>query len=265
MLISPHGIYVDKEDNIWVTDYQDNAPLPARGGGAGRSRALERPGRGRRPRGPIGPRPGATKGHQVFKFSPERKAADDARQAGRRGRARLLLCAERRDRGAQWRLSSSPRDTAQGTTAILKFTKDGKLIKTWGKLGTGPGEFDQPHALAFDSKGRLYVGDRNNNRIQIFDQDGNFISRDEAVQPAERNLHRQARHPSTRRIPSPSRCPGTITAGSGASASGSLKDGKVIAFIPDPAEKATGTSAAEGVAVGRARATSTAPKWARRT
>ena len=57
----------------------------------------------------------------------------------------------------------------------MKFSKDGKYIKTWGKKGTAPGEFDIPTALAFDSKGRLFVGDRNNNRIQIFDQDGNFI------------------------------------------------------------------------------------------
>ena len=63
----------------------------------------------------------------------------------------------------------------RGNNRILKFTKDGKFIKEWGKLGTGPGEFDQPHALAFDSKGRLYVGDRNNNRIQIFDQEGKFL------------------------------------------------------------------------------------------
>ena len=58
---------------------------------------------------------------------------------------------------------------------IVKFTKDGKFIKTWGKPGTAPGEFDVPHALAFDSKGRLFVGDRANNRLQIFDQDGKFL------------------------------------------------------------------------------------------
>ena len=44
-----------------------------------------------------------------------------------------------------------------------------------GQVGKGPGEFDQPHALAMDSKGRLFVGDRGNNRIQIFDQDGKFM------------------------------------------------------------------------------------------
>src|SRR5260370_22783221 len=59
---------------------------------------------------------------------------------------------------------------------IMKFDKQGKFIKTWGKKGKGIGEFDVPHTLAFDSKGRLFVGDRQNNRIQIFDQDGRFIA-----------------------------------------------------------------------------------------
>ena len=65
MLIFPHGIYVDKQDNIWVTDGQDNAPLPAGRGGRG--------GRGETPAGPVGPRAGATKGNQVYKFSPDGK------------------------------------------------------------------------------------------------------------------------------------------------------------------------------------------------
>ena len=57
----------------------------------------------------------------------------------------------------------------------MKFSKDGKFIKTWGKRGSAPGEFDTPHGLAFDSRGRLFVADRGNNRIQIFDQDGKFL------------------------------------------------------------------------------------------
>ena len=58
---------------------------------------------------------------------------------------------------------------------IVKFTKDGKFIKEWGKKGVGPGEFDIVHAMTFDHRGRLLVADRNNNRIQIFDQDGKFL------------------------------------------------------------------------------------------
>jgi hypothetical protein len=65
--------------------------------------------------------------------------------------------------------------TATGNARIMKFDKNGKFLMTWGKKGMGPGEFDVIHTLAFDSRGRLFVGDRQNNRIQIFDQDGKFI------------------------------------------------------------------------------------------
>jgi DNA-binding beta-propeller fold protein YncE len=65
---------------------------------------------------------------------------------------------------------------AIGNARIVKFDKTGRFLKTWGKKGAGPGEFDLPHTLAFDSRGRLFVGDRQNNRIQIFDQDGKFIA-----------------------------------------------------------------------------------------
>ncbi|MGH9340457.1 MAG: peptidyl-alpha-hydroxyglycine alpha-amidating lyase family protein [Acidobacteriota bacterium] len=62
-----------------------------------------------------------------------------------------------------------------GNSRVVKFDKDGKFIKAWGKKGTGQGEFNLVHAVVLDPQGRLYVGDRENNRIQIFDQDGNFI------------------------------------------------------------------------------------------
>jgi streptogramin lyase len=65
---------------------------------------------------------------------------------------------------------------AIGNARIMKFDKTGKFLKTWGKKGMGPGELDVPHTLALDSRGRLFVGDRQNNRIQIFDQDGKFIA-----------------------------------------------------------------------------------------
>lgn len=58
---------------------------------------------------------------------------------------------------------------------VSKFTPDGTFLKTWGKTGPAPGDFSTPHTLAFDSRGRLFVGDRNNNRIQIFDQEGRFL------------------------------------------------------------------------------------------
>jgi NHL repeat-containing protein len=248
MLIFPHGIYVDKEDNVWVTDGQDNAPLPARGGsGAGGPGAGGPGGRGASPTGPIGPRPGATKGNQVFKFSSDGK---------------LLMTLGKPGGAAEPDYFYQPNDVVvapngdifvseghgAGNNRILKFTKDGKLIKSWGKLGTGPGEFDQPHALAFDSKGRLFVGDRNHNRVQIFDQNGVFlgemkqfsrpsgifIDKDDNLYVADSESMSVSRnHDGWKR----------------GIRIGNLKDGKVVAFIPDPVETSKGTSAAEGVAV----------------
>ena len=242
MLIFPHGIFVDREGNVWVTDGQDNAPQPARGEGP----------RGEAPRGsgPIGPRPGATKGNQVYKFSPEGK---------------LLMTLGKPGGAAEPDYFYQPNDVlvapngvifvseghGAGNNRILKFSKDGKLIKSWGKLGAGPGEFDQPHSMAMDSKGRLFVGDRNNNRIQIFDQDGKFIaewkqfSRPSGVYIDKNDLLYVADSESE----SVSRNHDGWKRGIRI---GSAKDGKLLAFIPDPETRKrpefTGTSAAEGVA-----------------
>ncbi len=71
----------------------------------------------------------------------------------------------------------------KGESLVLKFDRDGNFIKTWGKKGKGPGEFDLPHSLVFDAKGLLYIADRNNARIQVFDADGNYI--------------RESQHPGT--------------------------------------------------------------------
>ena len=130
---------------------------------------------------------------------------------------------------------------------VVKFAKDGTFIKTWGKKGSGPGELDIPHTIAMDSAGRLFVGDRQNNRIQIFDQDGKYIDQ-----------WAQFSRPSGVYIDAKD----TIYVADSESESvsknhdgwkrgirvGSAKDGSVTAFIPDPVEKTTGTSAAEGVA-----------------
>ena len=62
-----------------------------------------------------------------------------------------------------------------GNSRVVKFDRDGNYVKAWGKYGTGIGEFNLPHTVAVDSKGRVYVGDRENQRIQIFDSEGKFI------------------------------------------------------------------------------------------
>jgi sugar lactone lactonase YvrE len=244
LLIFPHGIYVDKDGNIWVTDGQDNAPVPARGAaGAGAGAAG---GRGAAPTGPIGPRAGATFGNQVFKFSPDGK---------------VLMTLGKPGGAASPDYFYQPNDVivapngdifvseghGAGNNRILKFDKNGKFIKEWGKLGTGPGEFDQPHALAFDSKGRLFVGDRNNNRVQVFDQNGTFIEEfKQFSRPSGIFIKNDILYVADSESESVSRNHNGWKRGI---RYGSIKDGKIVAFIPDPDEKATGTSAAEGVAV----------------
>ena len=64
---------------------------------------------------------------------------------------------------------------ARGDARVLTFSKDGKFIKSWGGKGTGPGQFDVAHGAAFDAKGLLWVMDRENQRIEVFDADGTFV------------------------------------------------------------------------------------------
>ena len=130
---------------------------------------------------------------------------------------------------------------------IVKFSPEGKFIKAWGAKGSAPGEFDVPHTLAMDSRGRLFVGDRQNNRIQIFDQDGNFLdqwfqfSRPSGVYIDKHDIIYVADSESESVSKNHDGWKRGIRIGN-------VSDGAVVAFIPDPVEKATGTSAAEGVA-----------------
>ena len=58
----------------------------------------------------------------------------------------------------------------------MKFSKDGRYLKEWGKKGKGAGEFNLPHAICLDPDGRIYVGDRENDRVQVFDPEGKFLA-----------------------------------------------------------------------------------------
>ena len=115
-----------------------------------------------------------TPGLQV---QPRRQGADDARQGRRqRRRTRSLRSTDRRRRRAgrrHLRHRQPPQRQEQPRRAASRRT--GKFVKEWGTKGSGPGEFSEPHTIAMDSRGRLFVGDRENNRIQIFDQDGTSL------------------------------------------------------------------------------------------
>lgn len=149
MFIWPHGIDVDDEGNVWVTDAVSNKNKPE----------------------------GDQRGHQVVKFSPEGEV--------------LMVLGEPGVSGFGNYQFNSPSDvvigkngdifvadghSAKTNNRLMKFSSDGTFITSWGKTGYGPGEFHMLHALAIDSRGRLFVADRFNNRLQIFDQEGNFIA-----------------------------------------------------------------------------------------
>jgi len=125
---------------------------------------------------------------------------------------------------------------------IVRYSRDGKFLTSWGRHGSGQGEFDVTHGLAMDSAGRLYVADRANSRIQIFDQDGKFVAewkqfgrpsgvaiRDDVIYVADTQ--------SSDKVNAPFR-PGVRI--------GSVQDGKVTAFIGASDPKA---EIPEGVAV----------------
>jgi hypothetical protein len=228
--VAPHGIFVDRDDNVWVVD------CACTGGGRGRG---------------APPPESAPKGHQVFKFSPTGKLLMTlGKPGGGRDTAfffqpNAVLVAPSGDIFVAEGHSSAPGSTAR----LFKFSKDGKLIKTWGRLGNGDAadEYDQPHALAMDSQGRLFVGDRGNNRIKILDQDGKLLdtwyqfSRPSGVFiDAQDNIYVADSE--------------SQSVGSGKARTwkrgirvGSAKDGSIRAFIPDPVDVATNTSSAEGV------------------
>jgi DNA-binding beta-propeller fold protein YncE len=139
----PHGLGVDRDGNVWATD--------------------ERASNG--------------KGGTAVKFSPDGKVLMTIGKAGMPGNDEGYL------RGASDIVVAANGDIyiadGHGTGTndrIVKYSKDGKLLKAWGKHGKEKGEFDTPHGIALDSSGRLYVADRVNSRIQVFDADGNFVA-----------------------------------------------------------------------------------------
>jgi DNA-binding beta-propeller fold protein YncE len=143
MFVFPHGLAIDHEGNVWVTD-----------------------GRG-----------AEGKGHVVVKFSREGEVLLTLGQMGVAGESPTTL-----NRPSDVAIARNGNIfVADGHTGmdtnmrIVKYAPDGTFIKEWGRKGSAPGELNGAHGLAMDSQGRLFVADRENNRVQIFDQDGNFV------------------------------------------------------------------------------------------
>ncbi len=219
MILWPHGMFVDDEGNVWVTDAV---------------------GFGQQPEG---------RGHEVLKFSSDGELLMTLGKKGVAGdgpdtfrQPSDVLVAPNGD------IFVADGHGAGGNNRIVKFSSDGTFLKEWGSTGAEAGEFRDPHALAMDSQGRLFVGDRANSRIQIFDQDGNhlatwtqfgrpsglFIDENDILYAADSESNAR-RNPGWKR--------GIYI--------GSAQDGWVTAFIPDPEPDPdnSGTSGAEGVAV----------------
>jgi sugar lactone lactonase YvrE len=170
LIVYPHGIHVDRQGNVWVVDGQSNMNT-----GRGRGRGAREGAPTIAPVPPAAP-PSIPRGMQVIKFSHEGKVLMTIGTAGVPGTDESHF-------NQPSDVVTSPNGdifVADGhggdsNARILKFSKDGTFIKTWGRKGTGPGEFDTPHSIVIDSRGRLFVADRENSRIQIFDQDGTFL------------------------------------------------------------------------------------------
>jgi sugar lactone lactonase YvrE len=205
----PHGFFVDRDDNIWVSDGR------AKNNG---------------------------KGHTVMKFTPDGKLLMTLGKPGIAGETPDTFNApsdiQIAPNGDIFVADGHGGDT---NARIVKLSKDGKFIKAWGKKGAGPGEFDTPHSLAMDSAGRLFVADRSNSRIQIFDQDGRILAEwRQFGRPSGVFINKNDILYSADSTSSDKTNPG-YTQGIRV---GSVKDGKVTAFIPETKE----LSALEGVA-----------------
>jgi len=230
LFVFPHKIYVDRDSNVWVVDMR---AMNAR-------EKLKYP----------DARPA---GHTVVKFDPDGKVLMTIGTPGVAGNPPdaltepcSIVVAPNGDLFiAEGHSGQQPNPTPDTVARISHFTKDGKFIRSFGRLGSGPAEFKTPHDIAMDAEGRLLVADRGNHRIQILEQDGRFIAewkqfgrpsgvylRDGLIYVADSESNGVAPNPGWLR--------GIRV--------GELETGKVLYRIPDPQEM-KGTSAAEGVAV----------------
>jgi hypothetical protein len=229
MFVWPHGIHVDRDGNVWVTDASVTGP----------DELKKFPGE-------------VPKGSVVVKFSPEGKVLMTLGKPGVRGNPPEALD-EPTDvvtdpaNGDVYVAESHMNVEAPNLVGrISVFDRNGKFLRVIGKAGTGPGEFRTPHAVEFDSQGRLIVGDRHNHRIQILTKEGKYIgeykefSRVSGVAIDGNDMIYAADSEST-----PRSHPGWLKG----IRIGSLKDGKVTMFVPPHKTDAPDGAMGEGIAV----------------
>jgi len=159
IMVTPHGIHVDKDSNVWVTDFVSNEA--------------------------------GTKGQQVHKFSPDGELLMSLGTAGQAGGGPdhfnqpndvitasdgSIFVSDGHSGQGMIRNQAMEEGRAAGLTArIIKFSADGTFLLEWGQIGVRHGEFRTPHAMAIDSSNRLWVADRGNHRLEIFDLFGNYL------------------------------------------------------------------------------------------
>ena len=230
MFAWPHGIHVDRDGNVWVTDARAASP----------DELTKFPGEG-------------NKGSVVVKFSPEGKILMTLGKPGVRGNPPDALTdptdVVTDPRNGDVYVAESHTDVTDPNLIgrISVFDKNGKFLRFIGKTGTGPGEFRTPHALEFDSQGRLIVADRHNHRIQILTKEGKFVGeyddfgRTGGLAIDKNDVIYTADSESTERV-HPGWQRGIRI--------GSLRDGKVTMFIPPHAVPNSPDGAmGEGIAV----------------
>ena len=180
MINYPHGLWVDLDGNIWVTDLQSNMPQPGaapRGGGGGRGGAAA----ATPPAAPATPPavPTTPLGAQVLKFSPTGKLLLRLGTPGVYGTDEThfsqpsdVVTAPNGDI-----FVADGHDSLPANNRIVKFDKTGKYIKSWATCQPWQErQIDCSHSIEIDSQGRLFVANRGNNIIDIFDQEGKLLS-----------------------------------------------------------------------------------------
>ena len=212
----PHGFTVDESGNLWVSDVNDEATI------LGMSAKNAE---------------GVIRGQEVLKLGPSGKVLMMLGKEGVAGNGPDTFdrpTGVAIGRNGDIFVTDGHAPNAHNSGRVVKFSKDGKFIKSWGHLGSAPGDFDEPHDIFVGgSQERVYVADRKNSRIQVFNQDGNFIAAwKQFGQPSSVFVSKDDTIYIGTAFPDPSAKKGQLRG----IVVGNAKDGSLKAFIPDPAD-----------------------------